>query len=102
MNRYRTGEQIAITQIMQTAGTAINVSAMTVTAVVVNKTAGVISSRVTCSQNGGGTGGSVTATWAGTETATWAPGRYYVEFWMSSGPLSRVSPEFELEQGWPA
>ena len=100
MNRYRTGEQIALTQIMQTAGTAINVSAMTVTAIAIHAT-GAVSSRVTCSLNGGGAGGSVTATWAGSETESWMTGQYRVEFWMSTGPLARVSPTFEVEQGHP-
>lgn len=100
MNRYRTGEQIAVTQIMQTAGAAIDVHLMTVTAVAVHAT-GAVSSRVTCTQNGGGTGGSVTATWEGTETKTWLTGRWRIEFWMSTGPLARVSPEFEVEQGHP-
>lgn len=101
MNRYHTGEQIEITATLSVNNQAIDVSGLTVTAVLIHASnRGTSSSRVTCTKPGAA--GAVLATWPGSETAGYQPGRYAVQFWTADGPYCHLLPEIEIAKGYPA
>lgn len=98
MNTYHTGELIEIEGTLAVAGSPIDVSAQTVTAILVHKDRGASSTRVTCTKPGAK--GKVLATWPASESSGWALGRYSVQFWTSTGPYCHVMPEIEIAKGW--
>lgn len=99
MNTYVTGEQVEVEATLAANGVAIDVSALTVTAVLVSRDRrNLISSRVTCTKPGGT--GKVLATWPASESIGWTLGRYLVQFWVSGAPYCHESPEIDIIQGW--
>jgi hypothetical protein len=97
MNTYSTGEKVEIENTLMVNGVAINVSSLTITAIMVGK-AGPVSTRVTCTKPGAT--GKVLATWPAAESSTWMPGRYAVEFWTTDGPFCHRMPEVVIVKGY--
>ena len=97
MYTYYTGEKIEVTATLSLNGTAVDVSADTVTAILVGPTKQAASSRVTCTKPG--PTGRVTAAWQAAESAGFPPGRYSVQYWASSGPYCYPMPEIEILAG---
>jgi hypothetical protein len=100
MNVYHTGNEIGIEATLQLNGAALPVTALTVTARLVNRTRTGLAAgtaAVTCTKPGDV--GKVKAVWLSTQTGSIVPGTYTVEFSTNDGPYTHEGVEIEIRQG---